>query len=263
VGQNDVLPEAQTEEVSAGADEQQTAAPAESEQEDTRTEREKELESELARERKERARERRRIDNLTRAKYEREAELQTLRQGGLPRREIGATNQETQADSESLSLTRAQLDDLIAQRAKELAPKISNEAAEREKLTSAAKALRKELGDQFEELTDDLAGVFTDQRKQLAVLRSGAPAELIRYLTDPDNSDEADRIARMDDFDSGRALARIETKLAARKADSEQPSKAAAPLSRVRPDAGTKASDRAPTDIHAYMEWANKRYGRT
>lgn len=204
---------------------------------------------------KELAKERRRNQALARRTHAAEAELERLRP-----RDISATNEPSQADSETLSLTKAQLEELVTKRAQEIAPKIKDKAAEQERIVSAVQALRKEVGaDQFEELTNDLATVFNES-KQLAVLRTDAPAALIRYLTDPDNADEAERIGRMDEFDAGRALAKLEAKLEAKKAeDKPQRSKAAAPIESAR-GSGTSAGA-VPTDIREYIKWANKQYG--
>lgn len=206
---------------------------------------------------KELAKERRRNQAIVRRLHEAERIAKEASQR-LQSSGEGATNREAEADSEVLSLPKAELERLIQERAKELAPKITAEAGEQERLSKAAAALRKELGDEFAELTEDLASVF-DGKKQLAVLRTDAPAGLIRYLTDPDNAAEAERIAAMDDFDAGRALAKLEAKLEA-KDDKPKPSSAAAPLRQVRGQG--QATERVPTDPRAYMEWANRKYGR-
>jgi hypothetical protein len=197
------------------------------------------------------ARERRRIQNLTRRSYEQQAELDRLR--GLQTRSIDDTNRADDADSETVSLSKSELARMIDQRAKELAPTMRDSAAAQERLSTAAKALVKEVGEQqYREMTDDLSMVFPPDR-QLAVLRSDAPADMLRYLTDPDNADEAERIARMDDFDSGRALAKIEAKLEARRQAKPQASKAAEPIEAVRGKGGVRTE---PTPGRpGYIEW--------
>lgn len=208
---------------------------------------------------KELARERRRIQNLTRQKYELAAQLDSLKsqlqQGG--NRDTNATD----ADGERLTLTKAELARIVEEQAQKLAPTIRSKAEEEAKLKDAARALQKAIGaDEFEQLTSDLASVF-DDAKQLAVLRTDAPAELLRYLTDPDNADEAERIGRMDAFDAGRAIARIEARLTADRGKKPQPSKAAAPIEPAR-GAGASIGTAAPTDMAQYMRWANQQYKR-
>lgn len=248
--QETVLPEAPE---SAGASDQPAEVETLPEGEAEKTEAKPEkhpLEKELAKER-------RRNQALARRTHEAERVARELQERLQPR-EIGDTNRTAEADSEVLSLSKAELQRLIEQKAAEIAPTISKQKGESERLSKAAAALREALGDEFPTLTEDLASVF-DGKKQLAVLRTEAPAELIRYLTDPDNADEAERIAGMDDFDAGRALAKLELKLQS-KDDKPKPSKAGSPLRPVRGQG--EAVERVPTDIHQYMAWANKKYGR-
>ena len=178
------------------------------------------------------AKEQRRNQSLARRVHQAEAAL--AQYGALQRPAIGDINQHEGADSEVLSLPKAQLDRLIEERARALAPSITSQAAERELETAAVSALQKTLGDRFMEATNDLAAVFGAD-KQMAVLRSSAPAALIEYLTDPDNADEAEGIAEMDAFATGGALANIVHKLAASKAGNKpQRSNAAAPIESVK-----------------------------
>ena len=183
----------------------------------------------------------RRNQSLARRVHQAEAAL--AQYGALQRPAIGDINQHEGADSEVLSLPKAQLDRLIEERARALAPSITSQAAEKERQTAAVVAMQKDLGDRFLEVTNDLASVF-DADKQMAVLRSDAPVKLIEYLTDPDNADEADRIAGMDAYDTGRALAKIELKLAAVKAGNKpQRSSAAAPIESVKASGGAFEPD--------------------
>ena len=199
------------------------------------------------------ARLRRRVDNLTRQKYE-------LQSRPLRETENQGDNRPQQADSDTLSLSRAELNQLVEQQARRLAPTISKQDAEIEHRNVSLKGLVKELGtERFQELTDDLASVF-DGSKQLAILETDNPRALLEYLTDPDNADEAKRIAGMSDFHAGRALVGIETKIKAA-ADKAKPvpSKAGAPLEPLRSEASAPNGMPNPANTSAYIAWANKR----
>ena len=74
---------------------------------------------------------------------------------------IDATNESAGKDSEVLSLSRAELDRLIADRAKQLAPKISEQESEIEHRRSVVTALEKSLGkERFDSLAADLNEAF-------------------------------------------------------------------------------------------------------
>jgi hypothetical protein len=208
---------------------------------------------------KELARERRRIAQLTRIRREQEAEIALLRSNSpLRRQETDANNPDTSGDgSETLQLTRAELQERIRAEAEKLAPTINAEQSRQKQLQEAAAATRKELGERFEELTDDLAAVLPAP-KQLRVLTAEKPAALIQYLTDPENAAEADALAGMDDFDFGRALSRLETKAYAAAATQQpQRSNAATPVEPTRGRGTIKSGP--PADTKAYIKWANER----
>jgi len=252
------LPEVTTPEVVAGAGEQQTdAAPADENQEGQQTKEDKPerhpLEKELA---KERRRINRIVEQREQARAEAaqiRAELERLQKNNLQSTDTGDKTS-TEEDPSVVRIPRAELP--------KLAQKLASEAEQQRELQKAVSGMRKALGDDFQEVTDALAddlGFSADL--QFAVAASEAPAELARYLIDPDNAEEAERIARMSPLQAGRALAKIEAKLTAPKQDKPQPSKAATPLQPVRGSAGNTA-DRPPSDTKAYLKWANERYGR-
>lgn len=170
-------------------------------------------------------RERNRIGKVVSQRERFRLELEQTRSPSQ-QRAIDATNQAGEADSEMLTLSHAELDRLIAERA----PEVSRQRAHQEKLRQAATVAAKTIGEErFIEMTNDLASVL-DGKKQLVVLRADKPADVLEYLTDPDNLDEADELAQMDDFDFGRALTRIEAKLEAAKKAKPQRSNAPAPI---------------------------------
>lgn len=248
-----VLPEAEQ----AGASDQPNAeqlANTELQAEGEKPEGEKEAKPERHPLEKELAKERRRNQAIVRRLHEAESKAREFED--LRSRSIGDTNQDKQGDSERQSLTDADLDALLNQREQQ-----RRQAESERDLSAKAVALRKELGEDFETTTEDLSLMLRDAKKQLAVLRSEQPAALVRYMTDPDNAEEIERMARMDDFDYGRAMARIEGKLEAKKApDKPKPSSAAAPIEAAR--GGGVVHTSAPADMQQYMAWANKHYSR-
>ena len=197
----------------------------------------------------------RRLNNVTRQRYEWQARAEGLRTEENP-----GDNRTQQADSDALSLSRAELQALVEKEARKLAPTITKQDAEIEHRRASVTGLVKELGaERFQELTDDLASVF-DAGKQMAILESENPRAVLEYLTDPENADEAERIAGMSDSRAGRALAGIESKIKAA-ADKAKPvpSKAGAPLEPLRSEAAAPNGMPDPKNVSAYIAWANKR----
>ena len=197
-------------------------------------------------------REQRRIQNLTRQKYELQARLEQL--CSLAPSTQKADNQGIDDDSDTLSLSKAELQRMIEQKAKELAPTIKAKEDGEAEIREKAISLRKTLGDRFEELTGDLATVF-DHDRQMLVLDADNPAALIEYLTDPDNADEADRIARLPANRAAFAMARIEAKLASTPKPKPQISKVAAPIEPVRGGGGSASGAPNPSDTKAWIKW--------
>lgn len=197
-------------------------------------------------------REQRRIQNLTRQKYELQAKLEQL--SSLAPNTQKADNQGIVDDSDTLSLSKAELQRLIDQKAKELAPTIKAKEDGEAEIREKAISLRKTLGDRFEELTGDLATVF-DHDRQMLVLDADNPAALIEYLTDPDNADEADRIARLPANRAAFAMARIEAKLTNTAKPKPQISKVAAPIEQVRGGGGSASGAPNPSDTKAWIKW--------
>lgn len=250
------LPEVEAIEASAGAgDQQSTAAPADDQQgQHDKPEGEQKperhpLEKELAKERRRISRlvEQREISRAEAANLR--AELDKLRGPDLQNARTGDKNS-AEDEPDVVRIPRSELP--------KLAERLRSEASEQETLRKSASEMRKALGDDFERVTDELAEIFNADL-QFAVAASEAPAELARYLTDPDNAEEAERIARMPPLQAGRAFAKIEAKLAA-KPDKPQPSKAPKPVEPVRGSAAVVGA--APQSMDQYMAWANKQYRR-
>lgn len=217
-------------------------------------------------------RQQRKIDRLVRQREELRAQIgrspnaQDLRQAP-----IDGTNRQPQDDSEPVSLSRAELDRLIKLEAAKLAPTIKQQEAEIEHRTGVIQGLAKTWGqEKFDTLASELDETFggladangKPKPATDAIFEADDPAAVIEFLADPDNAERAEAIGRMSAIQAGRAIAKLEAEIAAKKADSKpKPSKAPAPVESIRASGG-KTDDRAPTDPKAYMKWANERYGR-
>lgn len=203
---------------------------------------------------------RRRVDNLTRKKYELEA--QRLE----PQRQI---NQES--DDEPVTLSRAELDRMIAERAERLVPVVKDQQAEYERREGIMNTLSKQWGqEKFNAIAaelDDVLGGLGDaggrpKPATEAILEADDPKSVIEYLTDPDNADEAERIARSSAVRAGREIARIEAKLKDEKAKAKaKPSNAARPLEAVK-GGGVPTGMPDPANTKQYIKWANEQERR-
>jgi hypothetical protein len=171
----------------------------------------------------------------------------------------GADYQSQVDDSEPLSLTKAELAKMIEDGANKLAPTIAKQKATEEQIRSAALSVRESLGnDEFETITDELADIFP-QDKQLTLLQAENPAELIKYLADPDHASEAEKLSSLSDFQFGLAVAKLQTKLAAKTAK-PQSSKAPEPLTLSR--ATASANSALPQDSDSIEVWNAKEAAR-
>jgi hypothetical protein len=205
----------------------------------------------------------RRIDNLTRRLRQTEAQLTPLQE-----RQSADTSAIDDSEAESLKLSRKELNELIDKRARELAPSVSQENAERERRRSIAQKLSSEWGqDKFDAFAQDLDAAFdglTDNGKPKpgvdAIFESDDPRSLIEYLADPEHAAEAEALARMSAVQAGRTVAKLEDKLKAQR-DAEkakakaEPSKAAPPIESAR---GGGQSDNSPRDSDSMDVWVRK-----
>lgn len=201
---------------------------------------------------------RRRVDNLTRRRYELEAIAANARQQQQPNTEGD--------DDEPVTLTRAELNQRIAEQAKQLAPTMREQQAEAERRHTVVNSLAKEWGqEKFDTLSaelDDAFGGLVDRRGAPkpatdAIFEADSPKDVIEYLTDPDNADEAASLSTMSALQAGRAIARIEQKLDAAKSKAKpKPSNAPAPIEPAR-GGGVPNGMPDPSDTKAYIAWAN------
>lgn len=209
--------------------------------------------------------EQREIDRLRRGMDRKTRQLAEARaqRAPLPQHE----NSQTQDDDEPLSLTRAQMREMVNAEAAKLAPTLRAEATEVERRTGVVDSLAKAWGkEKFDEVAGDLADIFgglTDRSGRPkpameAVFESDSPAAVIEWLTDPDNVDEAERISGLSAAQAGRAIARLEDKLTAAKAASKpKPSNIPAPLEAVRGQ-GSVTGAPNPSDTKAWINWRNE-----
>lgn len=215
----------------------------------------------------------RRIDRLTRREAEARAELNQLRQQVAYTSPAESGTNTTPDDDKPIPYTRKQIEALITEQARQLAPKIAQvESVEVQRRTTAQR-MAQELGaDKFEAYTSDLdeaMGGMTDSSGQLkpaieAIFESETPSGLLEYLADPDNADEAEALGRMSALKAGIAIAKLETKVKAlaesRKAkDKPQPSDVPPPIERLK-GSGQPAS--APQDSDSIDVWLKKERAR-
>jgi hypothetical protein len=210
--------------------------------------------------------EQREIDRLRRGIDRRTRQLAEARaQSAHQPRQQESTNPAD--DSEPLSFTRAQIQEMVTAEARKLAPTLREEAAEGERRQGVVDSLAKTWGaERFDEVAselDDIFGGLTDRSGRPkpaieAVFESDSPAEVIEWLTDPDNIDEAERISRLSAAQAGRAIARLEDTLkAAKAAGKPKASKAPAPLEAVRGQ-GSVTGAPNPSDTKAWINWRNE-----
>ena len=204
---------------------------------------------------------RRGIDRRTRQLYELRAQIPQ----GVASRQEASDNRSNANDSEPLSLTRAELAQMVKAEAERLAPTLQ----EVERRQGVIQSLGKTWGqDRFNELAsdlDDAMGGLTDRSGRPkpaieAVFEADEPARVIEYLADPDNADEAEKIARMSAAQAGKAIARLEDRIKAQsKSEKAAPeaSKAPAPLEAVRGGGNTSGAP-DPSDTKAWIRWRNE-----
>lgn len=225
----------------------------------------KEAKPEKTPEQREIDRMRRKIDRLVRQREELRA--RTGNPQDLRQTPIDDTNRAEQDDSEPVSLSRADLRRLVKEEAAKLAPTIKQQEAEIEHRQTVIQSLAKTWGqEKFDTLAADLDDSFggladasgRPKPATEAIFEADDPAALIEFLADPDNADRAEAIGRMNPLQAGRAIAKLETELAAKKAESKpQPSKAPRPVEALR-GGGTSNTAPDPADTKAWMKWANE-----
>jgi hypothetical protein len=189
---------------------------------------------------------------------------------GLTHRQEQAHNQGAQSDSEPLSFTRAELAQMVKAEAEKLAPTLQSQRAEAERRQGVIQSLEKSLGqERFDEVADDLAEAFgglqdasgRPKPAMEAVFEADDPARVIEWLADPEHADEAERISKLGPIQAGKAIARLEDKLKAEKAQAKpQRSAVAAPLEPVKSQGKTNSA--LPQDSDSIEVWLEKERAR-
>ena len=218
--------------------------------------------------RPEKTAEQREIDRLRRGIDRKTRQLSDARaQLGLTHRPIDVNNQQSEDDSAPLSLTRAELAEMVNAEAKRLAPTLRDQATEVERRQGVVQGLAKTWGqERFDEVSSDLDDAFgglTDRSGRPkpaieAVFEADEPAKVIEWLADPDNAAEAERISKLGGVQAGKAIAKLEAQLAS-KPDKAKPqaSKAPAPLESIRGQ-GSVSTSPNPSDTKAWIRWRNE-----
>ena len=196
---------------------------------------------------------RRRVDNLTRQKYELRA---AAPQPAQPPTQV--------SDDEPVTLSRAELQKLIAEQAQQLAPTVNQQQAEIERRQGVVSSLAKDWGqEEFDAKAEDLDHAFgglTDRSGRPkpatdAIFYADDPRSVIEYLTDPDHADEAERLSKLSAVQAGREIARLEGKLSADKAKAKpQASNAPRPLEAVK-GGGVASKDPAQMTDKEFASW--------
>jgi hypothetical protein len=209
---------------------------------------------------------RRKIDRLTKQKYELLNQVQNRAvQGQSPGAESGASDHD-----DVVTLSRSDLERQIRAEAEKLAPTLQQQRTVEEQRRTVVEKLAQTWGqERFDEVAadlDDALGGLADASGKPkpateAIFEAEDPAALIEYLADPDNAEHANRIASMTGVKAGIEIAKLEAKLAAKREDAKpKRSQVPPPIEGVRGQ-GTP-SQAVPTDTKAYMKWADAKYGR-
>lgn len=205
---------------------------------------------------------RRRIDRLTRTRYELEARLQSSPVRGYESQR-GPDDNQAQAEA-PISLTREQLQRIVTEQAQRLVPQYEEQRSVQAKRERTVAELGKAWGaEKFDAIAadlDEVVGGLRDSRGQPkpiadAIFESENPRGVIEYLTDPDHADEAEALARMNHAQAGRAIGRIEARLEAQAAAAKPaPSNAPKPLEPLRSQGGVKSTRLVDLDDAAFAK---------
>ena len=222
---------------------------------------------------RERIRMQRGIDRKTKQAAQARAEAEFYKQE-LTRLQKGVNYQKPDDDSESLSLTRAQLNEVVKAEAAKLAPTLQSEVAERQRREGVLKSISESLGkEKFDQIASDLNEAFggdevanglVDSHGRPkpaveAIFEADNPARVIEYLANPDNIDEAERISGLGAIQAAKAIAKLEAKLEKDPAPGKPiPSKAPAPLEPIKGQGAPKTGQPDPKNTRQWMAWRNE-----
>ena len=257
-------------EVPAGASTAPAEQPAQVEgaQQEGEEPKEAEAKKEKTPEQREIDRQARKIDRLVRQREELRARLGPE---GLTPPQNKSNNPAVESEGDTLTLSRAELQRIEADAERRGLTK-QEQRAEIEQRAKVVEKLSSSWGrEKFDAMANDLNEAFdglTDRSGKPkpatdAIFECDDPKALIEYLADPDNADEADSISRMGDRQAGRAIAKLELKLAEKAKEAKpQASKVAAPIETGRGSGGTRQAMPDPANTKAYIKWANEQERR-
>lgn len=172
---------------------------------------------------------------------------------------IARDNHTSSDDSQPLTLSRSEFEQAVKAEAERLARTLATQDAEAGRKQSVIQSLAKAWGqEKFDSLASDLDDAFgglrgsdgTPKAAVEAVFEADNPAKVIEYLADPEHSDEADAIARMNPVQAGKAIAKLEARISAEK---PKPSKAPAPIEPIR-GAGPVTKSLADMDFDEFTK---------
>jgi len=216
-------------------------------------------------EQRELERARRKIDRLTKQKYE----LLNQVQNRASQPQGAGAEFDAGAHDDVVTLSRADFERQIREEAERLAPTLQQQRSVEEQRRTVVQNLAQTWGqERFDEVAadlDDALGGLADASGKPkpateAIFEAENPAALIEYLADPDNAEQAARLASMSAVKAGIEIAKLEAKLAAKREEAKpKRSQVPPPIEGVRGQ-GTP-SQSVPTEMKAYMKWANERYG--
>lgn len=215
-------------------------------------------------EQRELERARRVIDRRTKRIAQLEAQVAQFSNTPRPIDDINAPRAD---DSEPLTLSRAEIAELVKREAEKLAPTLQRQRSEIEHRQTVVKSLSESWGsEKFDtvaaELDEVLGGLAVNGRPKPAteaIFASEAPKALIEYLVDPDNADDAEQLASLNPVQAGRFVAKLEAKIQAQTAKAKpQRSNAPAPIEPVRAQ-GTVNSMPDPKNLKAWILEMNRR----
>lgn len=216
---------------------------------------------------RERARLLKGIDRKTRQAAEARAERDMLRQEIERLRASQARDTNTTNEDEPLTLSRAELAQMVKSEAERLAPTLKQQAAEIEHRTKVIEGLAKDLGQErfdelAEELDENLGGLQRNGRPTPAteaIFAADDPEAVIKYLADSENAEEAEAIGRMDAVRASRAITKLELKLQQFKAEGKpKRSKAPEPVEPSRASGGNSTQpDTSKWTDAQWIKWRN------
>lgn len=214
--------------------------------------------------------EQREIERLRRGIDRRTRQLAEARAQRLTHPAIVSDNGDNADDSQPLSVTRAELAKYVKAEAEKLAPTLAEQRAEVTRRQGVIDSLAKTWGqEKFDEVASDLDEAFGGLQDASgrpkaaieAVFEADDPVQVIEWLANPDNVDEAERISKLSAVQAGKAIAKLELRIAAETEKSKpRVSKAPAPLDPVRGAGPTSKSPAQMTDAE-YAAWRKGKKG--